>query len=299
MPKARKTLATTLATTLALTGCASSELSAEPSADSDVGVQLFMWNWDSVAKECTEVLGPAGIDWVLVSPPQEHILGDQWWIHYQPVSYQIESALGNEEQFRAMNAACAEAGVDVIADAVINHMTAQESGVGFAGTEFSKYEYPGLYSVGSFHNCGLTSNGQISNYSNKEEVQTCELLGLSDLNTSIPNVQQRILGYLLELIDMGVDGFRIDAAKHIAAEDLKAITDQLPPKTKIIQEVIRGGNEPIQPEDYLDSGLVWEFNYMRNMRTMFRLDGAQDSSEGHLLRDKRKSLCQSRLGCQR
>ena len=266
MPKARFTLAASLAALLALTSCSSP---ATQELDSTVGVQLFMWNWDSVAKECTEVLGPAGVDWVLVSPPQEHIVGDQWWIHYQPVSYQIESALGNQEQFRAMNAACADAGVDVIADAVINHMTAQESGVGFAGTAFSKYEYPGLYSIGSFHNCGLTTDGRISNYSNKEEVQTCELLGLSDLNTSIPNVQQRILGYLLALIDLGVDGFRIDAAKHMAAEDIKAITDQLPDGIQVIQEVIRGGNEPIQPEDYLESGMVWEFNYLRNLRTMF------------------------------
>ena len=44
---------------------------------SSVGVQLFMWNWKSVAKECTTELGPAGYDWVLVMPPQEHIDGPQ------------------------------------------------------------------------------------------------------------------------------------------------------------------------------------------------------------------------------
>ncbi|MFM1784755.1 MAG: hypothetical protein RLZZ579_1032 [Actinomycetota bacterium] len=282
MAKSTKISALATATLLTLSGCAGIGLGDSNAPDSEVGVQLFMWNWDSVAKECQEVLGPAGVDWVLVAPPQEHIQGDQWWIHYQPVSYKIESALGNREQFEAMNKACGDAGVKVIADAVINHMAAQDSGVGFAGTEFSKYEYPGLYTYASFHDCG----GQISDYYNKEEVQNCELLGLSDLNQSLPEVQKTILAYLNDLISLGVDGFRIDAAKHIAAEDLKAITDQLPEGIKVLQEVIRGGGEPIQPEDYLESGMVWEFDYMRNLKTMFldktiMFDSLESRLSGH------------------
>ncbi len=70
-----------------------------PAGSRDVGIQLFQWNWNSIAAECTDVLGPAGISWVLTSPPQEHILGEQWWTAYQPVSYKIESRLGTREQF--------------------------------------------------------------------------------------------------------------------------------------------------------------------------------------------------------
>lgn len=254
------------AATLALTGCASQP---EP-RDSQVGVQMFMWNWNSIASECKEAIGPAGIDWVLVSPPQEHIQGTAWWIHYQPVSYQLESALGTREEFAQMVKSCSEAGVDVYADAVINHMSAQGSGTGFAGTEFTKYDYPELYAADDFHSCDLTSDGQIADYTDKAQVQTCELLGLADLNTSLPNVQSQILGYLNDLIGLGVKGFRIDAAKHIAAEDLLSITKQLPEGIRVLQEVIRGGGEPIQPEDYLDSGDVWEFDYARAMRTIFQ-----------------------------
>ncbi|MEL0317142.1 MAG: alpha amylase C-terminal domain-containing protein, partial [Aquiluna sp.] len=46
--------------------------------------------------------------------------------------------------------------------------------------------------------------------------------------------------------------------------------DQLPEGTRIIHEVIRGGGEPVQPEQYLDSGEVWEFDYARNMRSYFK-----------------------------
>ncbi len=262
-------------TVLVLSGCAASpvieetEPAAPPRFESQIGLQLFMWPWDSIAAEC-EFLGSSGVDWVLTSPPQEHIQGPQWWTVYQPVSYQIESRFGTREQFAAMVQTCAENNVAVIADAVINHMSGSSGGTGFAGTEFTKYEYPGLYTREDFHNCNLTPDDQIANYKDLAQVQTCELLGLSDLDQKSERVQQQILGYMNDLLSLGVAGFRIDAAKHIWALDLKAIVDQLPEGTRIIHEVIRGGGEPVQPEQYLGSGDVWEFDYARNMKSYFK-----------------------------
>jgi len=85
-----------------------------------VGMQMFMWPWVSLQTECTYVLGPEHIDWIMVSPPQEDITGPQWWTHYQPVSYSLNSQLGTERQFTDMVTACNDAGVKVIVDAVIN-----------------------------------------------------------------------------------------------------------------------------------------------------------------------------------
>ena len=258
---------------LVLSGCSLVAESPEPSQpvrhESQIGLQLFMWPWDSIAQEC-EFLGESGVDWVLTSPPQEHIQGQAWWTVYQPVSYQIESRFGSREQFANMVSSCAEHDVAIIADAVINHMSASAAGIGVAGTEFTKYEYPGLYSVDDFHKCTLTANGDIQDYRDQQQVQTCELLGLSDLNQTRENVQRQILGYLNDLLDLGVAGFRIDAAKHISPADLKTIIDQLPEGTRVIHEVIRGGGEPIQPEQYLDSGDVWEFDYARSLKGYFK-----------------------------
>lgn len=234
-----------------------------------VGIQLFMWNWNSVAAECTSVLGPAGIDWVEVSPPQEHVLGDEWWTHYQPVSYQIESRLGTRAEFQNMVSTCDAAGVGIIADAVINHMSGEDSGTGWAGTEHGRKDYPGLYTTDDFHWCELTTNGQIDDYTDAEQVQTCDLVGLHDLATEKPSVRETIAAYLNDLIDLGVMGFRIDAAKHMPAADIRAIVDLLPDDTYIINEVIRGGGEPIQPEDYLRVGDVWEFDYARSSLRYF------------------------------
>ncbi|MGL5852529.1 MAG: hypothetical protein ACRCZD_17260, partial [Phycicoccus sp.] len=57
-----------------------------PAGGNDTIVHLFEWNWASVARECTSVLGPKGYGGVQVSPPQEHVLlpdrGFPWWQDY-------------------------------------------------------------------------------------------------------------------------------------------------------------------------------------------------------------------------
>ena len=233
---------------------------------SDVGVQLFQWTWDSIATECIDVLGPAGFDWVLTSPPQEHVLGEEWWTSYQPVSYQVESRLGTRDEFAAMVSTCADAGVDVIADAVINHMSGKDGeGVGWAGSAYSHYDYPGLYTESDFHQCGLTPNNDISDYKNAEQVQTCELVNLADLDTSSERVREQIAAYLDDLLELGVAGFRIDAAKHIPTADVAAIVADLPEGTRVLQEVIGASGEPILPQDYAANGQVFDFMFARNL----------------------------------
>src|SRR5690606_6718375 len=135
--------------------------------------------------------------------------------------------LGSREQFAAMTSACAEAGVAVIADAVINHMTGQdEPGTGWAGSPYEHYDYPGLYGPEDFHHCGLTPNDDIQNYRDAQQVRDCELVNLADLTTGTARVQDAIVAYLHDLLSLGVAGFRIDAAKHMPPEDLQAIVDR-------------------------------------------------------------------------
>ena len=262
---------TLAAAALLLGGCSSTTTFDGTGPQSDVGIQLFQWNWDSIATECTDTLGPAGVAWVLTSPPQEHIMGSAWWTAYQPVSYQVESRLGTREQFEAMVSTCHEAGVAVIVDAVINHMTGQDSGgVGWAGSEFGHYDYPGLYDEDDFHHCGLSDSDDITDYSSAGNVQNCELVNLADLATETSHVQETIAAYLNDLRSIGVDGFRIDAAKHMPAADVAAIIERIDGDPYIVQEVIRTDGEPIQPEDYLDSGSVFEFGLAYQLVTWMK-----------------------------
>ena len=195
-------------------------------AAGDVFVHLFEWKWNDIADECENVLGPLGYDAVQVSPPQEHSLvpSRDWSQRYQPVSYSIaRSRSGTGDEFAAMVTRCQAAGVDIIVDAVINHMTNFPSpGIGSNGTAYTKYEYPGLYGPADFHPpCALTD------YTDAANVQECELFSLPDLHTGLAPVRQKIADYLVDLARLGVAGFRIDAAKHIQQTELDDIVDRV------------------------------------------------------------------------
>lgn len=259
---------------LGVAGCAS----ATPERR-DTGVALFQWTWDAIASECA-VLGEAGVAWVLTSPPQEHVDGataglegrdgSEWWWSYQPVSYSVESRLGTSDEFAAMTAACGEAGVDVYADAVVNHMAGVESGTGWAGTAFTHYDYPGLYGADDFHRCNRTPDDDIDGYTEPFVIQHCELENLADLATESEHVRATIGAYLQSLLDLGVTGFRIDAAKHIDPDDVAAIVAALPEGTPVISEVIRGAGEPVVPEQYTGFSTVWEFGWADRVGSFVR-----------------------------
>jgi alpha-amylase len=243
----------------------------------DVIANLFEWNWNSVATECTTVLGPNGYGAVQVAPPEESVTlaasGHPWWEVYQPVSYQVNSRMGNRAAFAAMVSTCHNAGIKVYADAVLNHMTGQNSaGSGYAGTGFTaKYTYPGTYGSQDFHHYPSdcpNSDGQIHDYNNQTDVQKCELVQLSDLRTESSYVRGKLAGYLNDLISLGVDGFRLDAAKHIDAADIAAIKAQLTRPAFLYQEVMPGG--AVNPPAYESNGSVLEFTYGKKLKEQFQ-----------------------------
>lgn len=264
---ARKTVAAALAfvagAAVAVTAPAPAQ--AAPPGEKDVTAVMFEWKFASVAKACTEQLGPAGYGYVQVSPPQERIQGSTWWTAYQPVSYKIAGPLGDRTAFKSMVDTCHAAGVKVVADTVINHM-ANASGTGTGGTSFSKYDYPGLYSGGDMDDCRAT----ISNYQDRANVQNCELVGLPDLDTGEDWVRGRIAAYMNDLLTLGVDGFRVDAAKHMPAADLANIKSRLSnPGVYWKQEAIYGAGEAVSPSEYLGNGDVQEFRYARDLKRIF------------------------------
>ena len=114
---------------LVLSACTAQTPAPVVAADAppDVGVELFELPWTSIASECENTVGPNGFAWVLTSPPQEHVGGDQWWTSYRPLSYAIDSKLGTRDEFADMVARCDAVGVEVIADAVIDRMAGPDA----------------------------------------------------------------------------------------------------------------------------------------------------------------------------
>ena len=67
-----------------------------------------------------------------------------------------------------------------------------------------------------------------------------------------------------------MDGFRLDASKHMPAADIAAIKAKLTRSAYIVQEVIYGAGEPIQPTEYTGNGDVHEFRYGKDLARVFR-----------------------------
>lgn len=217
-------------------------------------VHLFEWQWDAVAAECENHLGPKGFAAVQVSPPQKSISGSPWWTRYQPVSYAIEGRSGTRAQFASMVARCKAVGVDIYVDAVINHMAAWNR------------QFPEVpYNPSHFNNCTTPIN-----YTNAWSIQNCDLEGLNDLKTDLPYVRGKIADYLNDLISLGVAGFRIDAAKHMPSADIADIVSRLHGQPYIFLEVIGAPGEPIQPHQYTYIGDVTEFNFSNTLGHYFK-----------------------------
>lgn len=248
----------------------------------DTSVQMFRWKWNDIAKECTSFLGPQGYGAVQVSPPHAAANIGPWWDVYQPVNFtSLNSKMGTEAEFQAMINTCHNAGVRIYADAVVNHM-ATGSGTATNGNTFnsSTLSYPN-FGPADFHpNCGI-QDSDYGSPGNRNSVLNCRLVGLPDLATENAYVQGQIKNYFNKLVAMGVDGIRIDAAKHIQPSHIAAImagtnrTTKLGEALWLTQEVIPDSNA--NRSEYLPSGTMNEFQYTYAMKAMFRNQGASIS----------------------
>jgi alpha-amylase len=165
-----------------------------------------------------------------------------------------------------MVATCNEFGVDVIADAVINHMT---TGV---------YNYPEAgYTQENFHYYSTENNctKDISNWGDITESTNCMLGGLPDLATEQPYVRGKIADYLNSLLAAGVKGFRIDAARHIPIADLLAIKSQLTNQDVFIINEVAGS--PPEPSAFAEVGATFSFDWSSMLKDSFTgFNGAYD-----------------------
>jgi alpha-amylase len=102
------------------------------------------------------------------------------------------------------------------------------------------------------------------------------LVGLTDIDTSKDNVQERQAAYLVELMSMGISGFRIDAAKHMSTSDLTGIFKriqaklggQLPSDFFVWLEVLTGGESQILWQGESVYGTKFEQMLLQSLGTM-------------------------------
>lgn len=213
-------------------------------ASAEVILHAFNWHYADVATQAQEIRD-RGYDSVLVSPPLKSE-GAPWFARYQPQDYRvIDSPLGNTEDFRAMSDALEGAGLRLYADVVLNHManeSSQRSDLNFPGqrildqyaanpAHYARQRLFGdltenLVGAADFHEARC-----ITDYNIVAQVQAWRLcnggpdVGLPDLDDNARVIAAQ-RSYLLALKGIGVDGFRIDAAKHMTPKHMARVFDR-------------------------------------------------------------------------
>ena len=195
---------------------------------SEEGVILHAWNWSFTAiKNNMKDIAEAGYTSVQTSPvqrPKDYTQGsDQtgWWKVYQPTTICFAPEghpwFGTKAEFKAMCDEAEKYGIKVIVDVVANHMANNTGKIGNSRADISDQNDPTFRDDDSCWHLngsnGIDYNDQHRNGDTSS--LTHGFGGWPDLNTGSKKVQNAVIDLLKECIDLGADGFRFDAAKHI------------------------------------------------------------------------------------
>ena len=199
---------------------ASGDQGAQSKIQGSAVLHCFDWSYNSI-KSNLKVIADAGYTAVQTSPvqkPKDYSSswtdqGGQWWKLYQPITISVADGgtwLGTKSELKALCTEADKYGIKVIVDIVANHMA--DNGL----------KRNGMDNVSSQVESEIRNN---SNYWHLEDIHadddnnryhvTHGAIDLPDLNTGNSYIQNRYKQLCIDCINLGVDGFRFDAAKHI------------------------------------------------------------------------------------
>jgi alpha-amylase len=205
---------------------------------SDVVLHAFNWRYEEIERNA-RAIRDAGYGAVLFPPP---LYSDEtiakWWQRYQPKDYRVlRSYLGNKNELVRALRALKDAKILAYADIVFNHMANEAAdrsdALDFPGANLlARYANPAqhfeqdrlygnlsepLFDERSFH-----PNASITNWLDEGEVAECWLGALPDLTLSVWVVKQQ-LACLAALNELGFDGYRVDAIKHLPDQHIHSV----------------------------------------------------------------------------
>ena len=261
----------------------------------DVIFHAFNWQYQDLINAVSDIR-EAGYGAILIPPPlYSNPEGDQWWQRYQPKDYRVLlSHLGEKKDLLDLIQTCHETDpkIRVYADIVINHMANEDrpDRLNFPGKdELDKYRSDptfennrlygdlseGLFSPWDFNQTG---NIQGNEWSNRDRVIFGNLGDLPDLNDS-PWVLLQQRNMIIALADMGFDGFRIDAIKHMTERTIDNFADSDEIASKyLFGEVLTGSDhdenifiDPFLRETWISA---YDFPLFQTIREAFSIGGS-------------------------
>lgn len=201
----------------------------------DVILHAFNWEYDEITA-AARAIRDAGYGAVLFPPPlYSDELVEAWWQRYQPRDYRIlRSYLGNKASLLRAMRAVKDQRMSAYADIVFNHMASE------ADQRSDPWNFPGkrlldryldpeerfaddrlygdlrepLFDERSFHPCrGLRD------CLDPVEVTRCLRETVPELTLSVWVIEQQ-LACLQSLNELGFDGYRVDAVKHLPEQHI-------------------------------------------------------------------------------
>lgn len=180
-------------------------------------LHCFSWSIDNIISYLPQI-AEAGFSSIQTSPLQPQLdyyqngnWKDQWWKLYQPMGFTVaddnQNVLGSKDDLKRLCEEADKYGINVIVDAVLNHLGGGNSEQ--LNSNVKNYE-PEIYNQNLIH----TGVGFVDDSSAYKVIKGYQG-GFPDIQTENQIVQDAALDMLKEYVDLGVDGFRFDAAKHI------------------------------------------------------------------------------------
>jgi alpha-amylase len=160
------------------------------------GDRTRTWTWAKIMQNIDKIKA-AGYTAILISPHQS-ACGGGLSLGYDPFDFRnFDSAHGTADELTLLVKKVHEAGLQIYADMVLNHM---------CGNNFN---YP-QFKTEHFHHIG-----GITNWQDQAQLENGSLFGLEDLAQESPHVRGELWNFMVKTNNMGFDGYRWDAAKHV------------------------------------------------------------------------------------
>ncbi len=170
-------------------------------------IHFFNWRLQDIIPNLDKVR-EQGFEAIQINPiqPLKEDGLKEWWMSYQPIDFAIGNYFGTKEDLILLCQEAEKREIRIFADVVINHMGSSPS------DDLSPHPKvnPLLRSKEEYWRV----RRRVENWHDRREV-IHHCINLPGLNVYHPDIEDRIVSFLNELIDCGVTGFRFDAAKSI------------------------------------------------------------------------------------
>jgi alpha-amylase len=233
----------------------------DPSNDLDSdGARADWWHGgdlQGVIDELPYIKG-LGMTAVWITPVAEQMPGG-YHGYWTRDFYKVDPHLGDMAKLAEFVRRAHELGLKVVLDVVVNHVGQR-----------NPWLTDGAHAAWFHPDC-------VINFADQRSVENCWLAGLPDLDTENPAVRAYLTDWALWLIDQtSADGFRVDAARHLSKDFLKAWTGAIKakhPSFWLLGEVYSSGYR--YQSGFLDAGLdaVTDFQTYDVIRTGLSVPG--------------------------